>query len=79
MFVTSLKTVFRTGSTGSIEPVEFQKRQKGTCEIAKDIMIQMCQFSSWINLNLPLLGYILGVLMHTTACDQHWVGDETQK
>ena len=29
--------------------------------------------------NYPLLGYILGVLTHTTAWDQHWVGDETLK
>ena len=25
----------------------------------------------------PLCGYILGVLTHTTAWDQHWGGDET--
>ena len=27
----------------------------------------------------PLRGYILGVLTHTTAWDQHWGGDETLK
>ena len=27
----------------------------------------------------PLRGYILGVLLHTTAWDQHWRGDETPK
>ena len=27
----------------------------------------------------PLRGYILGVLMHTTAWDRHWGGDETLK
>ena len=27
----------------------------------------------------PLLGYILGVLMHKTAWVQHWGGDETLK
>ena len=27
----------------------------------------------------PLCGYILGVLTHTTAWDQHWGGDETLK
>ena len=27
----------------------------------------------------PLCGYILGVLMHTTAWDGHWGGDETLK
>ena len=26
-----------------------------------------------------LYGYILGVLTHTTAWDQHWGGDETLK
>ena len=25
----------------------------------------------------PLRGYILGVLTHKTALDQHWGGDET--
>ena len=25
----------------------------------------------------PLCGYILGVLMHTTAWEQHWVENET--
>ena len=27
----------------------------------------------------PLRGYILGVLTHTTALDQLWGGDETEK
>ena len=27
----------------------------------------------------PLHGYILLVLKHTTACDQHWGGDEALK
>ena len=27
----------------------------------------------------PLRGYILGVLTHKTALDQHWGGDETLK
>ena len=27
----------------------------------------------------PLCGYILGVLAHTAAWDQHWGGDETLK
>ena len=27
----------------------------------------------------PLRGYILSVLTHTTAWDQHWGGDETLK
>ena len=27
----------------------------------------------------PLRGYILGVLTHTTALDQHWGGDEILK
>ena len=32
-----------------------------------------------ITKNYPLHGYILGVLMHTTAWDRHWGGDETLK
>ena len=27
----------------------------------------------------PLRGYILGLIMHTTAWDRHWGGDETLK
>ena len=30
----------------------------------------------YITRKYPLRGYILGVLMHTTAWDQHWEGDE---
>ena len=36
-----------------------------------------CEFES--NRNYLLRRYILGALMHTTAWDQNWGGDETLK
>ena len=33
----------------------------------------------FITRKYPLRGYILGVLVHTTAWDRHWGGDETLK
>ena len=38
------RAVVSTGSTGSIEPVDFWKRRKGTCDIAKIISIESVNF-----------------------------------
>ena len=39
-----VRAVVSTGSTGSIEPVDFKKRRNGTCEIAKMIRIESVNF-----------------------------------
>ena len=38
------RAVVSTGSTGSIEPVDFKKRRNGTCEIAKIAKIEYVNF-----------------------------------
>ena len=40
----STRGVVSTGSTGSIEPVDFWKRHNGTCEITKIIRIESVNF-----------------------------------
>ena len=42
--LTLYRSVVGTGSTGSIEPVNFWRRHSGTCEIAKIITIQSVNF-----------------------------------
>ena len=39
----------------------------------------ICEKHLYANLipKYPICGYILGVLTHTTAYNQHWGGDET--
>ena len=39
-----------TGSTGSIEPVDFWKRHNGTCKIAKMIRIESVNFHDIVTL-----------------------------
>ena len=38
------RAVVSTGSTGSIEPVDFWRRHNGTCEIAKAMRIDSVKF-----------------------------------
>ena len=44
------RAVVTTGSTGSIEPVDFWKRHNGTCEIAKMIRIESVNFQDIVTL-----------------------------